>query len=298
MEIAAPPVPRPDPLSIRLGKPLAAPVTRQRRAPQKLSWVCDRPQVGSYLRRRREALGLTQDEVALAATTTVSSLRKWEAGLRNPSIESLAAWCSALDLPDWMLRKITSLALNGLDHLGIEPQPPTLGNDELDHLETVTAPAYYLIFPHLDILAANYTARRLVPSLVPATPGSSRPTNLVEWVMTTPAREILVDWQTIATQLVYLLRVMGPGLVPQQRLDEIFNFCHSQAPREFTRFFSTELTKAETNNTLIRVRNTITGAIEQHTYQFLHPVQPRRAYEQLQIVKRSATPGPGILGIV
>ncbi|RDI69246.1 helix-turn-helix protein [Nocardia pseudobrasiliensis] len=258
---------------------------RERR--QKLSWVCDRPEIGVYLRRRREALGLTQEEVALAATTTLSSLRKWEAGQRNPGTESLVAWCHALDLPDWMLRKVTSLVLNGIDTLQVGTWPPTVNNDDLDHLETIINPAYYFSFPHLDVLAANRLAQRLVPSLAPADPAAARPTNLVEWIMTRPARDLLVNWQAVATRLVYLLRVTGPGLVPQQRLDEIFNFCYSQAPKDFVRFFAAELTKAETNDDVVLLRNPITGEIVQCTYRFLRPVQPMRPYEQFQVARRS-----------
>ncbi|MCU1644947.1 MAG: family transcriptional regulator [Nocardia sp.] len=239
-----------------------------------------------YLRRQREALGLTQEELAVAALTTVSSLRKWEAGLRNPSPESLVAWCRALDLPDWLQRKVTSLVLADLDTLQVGTWPPAISDDDLDHLEMVTAPAYYLSFPNLDILAANNAARRAVPSLIPAEPTSSRPTNLVEWVMTRPARDLLANWEAAATRLVFLLRVMGPGLVSQQRLDEIFNFCYAQSPRDFTRFFHTDLTKEQTSADLVLVRNPHTGANDQYTYRFLRPVQTMRPYEQLQLVRR------------
>ncbi|MEV6071932.1 helix-turn-helix domain-containing protein [Nocardia sp. NPDC052001] len=239
-----------------------------------------------YLRRRREALGLTQEEVAVAAVTTLSSLRKWEAGLRNPSPESLAAWCRALDLPDWLQRKVASLVLADLDTLQVGTWPATLSDDDLDHLEMTTAPAYYIGFPNLDILAANDAARRGVPSLVPADPSSDRPTNLVEWIMTQPARDLLANWENVATRLVFLLRVMGPGLVSQQRLDEIFNFGYAQAPREFTRFFRTDLTKAQTSDDLVLVRNPHTGEADQYTYRFLRPVQTMRPYEQLQLAKR------------
>lgn len=291
MQIAAPSPHALDHRSAPHERPRISPAVR-RRGPERPSWTYAQPEVGVYLRQRREALGLTRDHVAHAAATTLSSLRKWESGERHPGTDSLVAWCRALDLPNWMLRKVTSLALDGMGTLQVGTWPPTINDDDLDHLETVADAAYYVSFPHLDVLAANSTARRLVPSLVPAERGSLRPVNIVEWIMTQPARDLIADWHTIATRLVYLLRVMGPGLVPQQRLDEIFNYCYSQSPRDFLRFFGTELTKAETDNDVIALSNPATGTIEQYTYRSLRPVQPMRPYEQLQIVKRSRPQTP------
>ncbi|GGL45873.1 hypothetical protein GCM10011588_70800 [Nocardia jinanensis] len=94
---------------------------QQRPAPQ---WVCEEPTVGAYMRSRREILGLTQDEVAHAASITVSTLRKWEAGLRNPSLDNLRVWCQVLDLPVWMLRKVVSLVLGEMDSLNAGTWPP------------------------------------------------------------------------------------------------------------------------------------------------------------------------------
>ncbi|MFI5782893.1 helix-turn-helix domain-containing protein [Nocardia sp. NPDC051570] len=291
VQIAAPSLLEPDHTSAPRRSERPVPPVRERPGADRISWTCDRPEVGVYLRRRREALELTQEEVALAASTTLSSLRKWEAGQRNPGTESLVAWCHALDLPDWMLRKVASLALNDIDTLRVGTWPPTVNDDDLDHLEMIANPAYYFSFPHLDVLAANGIARRVVPTLAPADHDSPRPTNLVEWVMTKPAQDLLVNWQAVATRLIYLLRVMGPGLVPQQRLDEIFNYCYSQSPKAFTRFFATELTKAETNDDVVLLRNPMTGAVIQCTYRFLRPVQPMRPYEQFQVARRSRPQG-------
>lgn len=266
------------------------PAVRERRGPGGLAWVVDRPEVGVYLRRRREALGITQEEIATAASTTTSSLRKWEAGLRNPSLEALDAWCRALDTPDWLLRKVTSLLLNGLDILQAPTPTMTIDADDLDHLEIVASPAYFVSFPHLDVLAANATAQRLIPSLVPTQPGSGRPANLVEWIMSDPARELLLNWETVATRFVFLLRTMGPGLVPPERLNEIFNACYAQAPKEFTRFFCTDLNKSGSESDAMLVRNPATGAIEHYTYRFQRSVQPIRPYEQLQLVPRRRSP--------
>ncbi|QVI24139.1 helix-turn-helix domain-containing protein [Nocardia tengchongensis] len=263
---------------------------RERRRNGKLSWACERPEIGVHLRRRREALGLTQEEVAIAATTTLSSLRKWEAGLRNPSTEGLVAWCRALDLPDWMLRKVISLALNGLDTLRPNTSPH-VNDDDLDHLEMFGGPAYYLTFPQLDVIAANTAARQLAPSLAPASPDSDRPTNAVEWIMTKPARELLVNWPSVATRMIHTLRVMGPGMVPQYRLDEIFNACYSHSPREFKRFFAADLRDAATDDNVALVRNPATDTIERYSCRALRPTQPMHQFEQIQLVRSSRPHG-------
>ncbi|AYF78539.1 hypothetical protein D7D52_37270 [Nocardia yunnanensis] len=105
--------------------------------------------------------------------------------------------------------------------------------------------------------------------------------------MTKPARDNIVNWQAVAARAVHMLRVMGPGLVPQERLDDIFNACHAQQPRIFTRLFTAELTKAEAEDDSILIRNPLSGTIDRYTYRSLRPMQPLRPYEQLQLVKRT-----------
>lgn len=252
-------------------------------APQ---WVCEEPTVGAYMRSRREILGLTQDDVAHKASITVSTLRKWEAGLRNPSIENLRVWCQVLDLPSWMLRKVVSLVLGDMDSLKFGTWPPTLSDSDLDHLELIAGPAYYYSFPHYDLLAANSIARATLPSLVPDL-RSPRPTNLVEWLMTTTAKNLIANWEDCATRLVYMLRIVGPGIVPRQRLDEIFNTCNARAPKEFPRLFTKNPSRQAIASDIILLRNPETGVIEEFTYRSLRPRQPIHHYAQLQLAKRT-----------
>ncbi|MGW0251173.1 MmyB family transcriptional regulator [Nocardia goodfellowii] len=176
--------------------------------------------------------------------------------------------------------------MSGMDALQTGSSPSVITDDDLDHLEGFNGPAYYFSFPQMDVLAANGVARQWVPSLVPADPSLPRPVNMVEWIMSPHARELITNWEAVAARVVYLLRVMGPGLVSQQRLDEIFNTCYAQSPKDFTRAFCTEPSKADMNNDVVIIRNPATGLVEQFTYRFLRPVQPIRPYEQLQIIKR------------
>ncbi|MGW4248740.1 helix-turn-helix domain-containing protein [Nocardia sp. NPDC004722] len=260
---------------------------RERRKVAPRTWACERPEIGVYLRRRREELGLTQEEVASAASTTLSSLRKWEAGLRNPSVEGLAAWCRVLNPPDWMLRKITSLALGGLDGLeGLraETSTPIVAPDDLDHLEAFSGPAYYLAFPQLDVLAANSAARRLAPGLIPAAPGADRPVNVVEWIMTDAARGLIVNWKDTAIRAIHALRVMGPGLVPQARLDDIFNACYDRSPMEFKRFFAAAPADHLDGDELL-LRDPVSGATDRYTCRSLRSMQPLRPYELVQLAR-------------
>ncbi|MFE3256280.1 helix-turn-helix domain-containing protein [Nocardia sp. NPDC059229] len=287
MQIAAPSLPRP-------GQSAFPPIppTQVRRGAGRLSWVCERPEIGGYLRRQREALGLTQEEVALAASTTLSSLRKWEAGLRKPSTEGLAAWCRALNPPDWMLRKIMSLALGDLDTLRTEPWPRTIGREDLAHLESFSGPAFFIRFPDLDVVAANGPARQLIPSLTPADLGPARPVNLAEWIMTDAARELLVDWRDVAVRVIHSLRVMGPGIVPQQRLDEIFNACYSRSPKDFKRFFATDPVGDEQDGDALLVRNLEQGTVDRYTYRSLRPTQPMCPYDVVHLIRSTAPRDP------
>ena len=52
---------------------------------------------GQNLRRLREARGLTQDEVADRAGTDAASIRRYERGVRDPSIKALVRLAQALD---------------------------------------------------------------------------------------------------------------------------------------------------------------------------------------------------------
>lgn len=217
----------------------------------------------------------------------MSSLRKWEAGLRNPSIEALIAWCRALDLPDWTVRKVMSIVFDGIDTLRAGSWPPAISEDDRDHLESFRSPAYYLSFPQLDVLAANSAALQWVPSLAPAESSSPRPTNIVEWIMSADARELIENWETAATRLVYLLRVMGPGLVSQHRMDEILNAAYAQSPKHFTRIFCSVPSKDAMNDDLVVLRNPVTGEHVQYTYRLSRSSQPLRPYEQLQLARRS-----------
>ncbi|MEV0766120.1 helix-turn-helix domain-containing protein [Nocardia sp. NPDC050435] len=268
-------------------RPQLAPAVRERPGQDGLSWVLDRPEIGIYLRRRREALGISQEALALAAATTVSSLRKWEAGLRNPSIEGLIAWCRALDLPDWTVRKVISIVFDGIDTLQAGSWPPAISEDDRDHLDDFRSPAYYLSFPQLDVLAANRAALRWVPSLAPAQISAPRPSNIVEWIMSADARTRIGNWETVATRLVYLLRVMGPGIVPQHRMDEIFNTAYALAPKHFTRIFCASPSKTVMNDDLVLLRDPLTNQHVQYTYRLSRPNQPLRPHEQLNLVRRS-----------
>lgn len=64
----------------------------------RLSRVGGLPVLGQSLRQRREYLGLSQRAVAAAAGTTQAKVSRVENGLVNLRVESLIAFCKALDL--------------------------------------------------------------------------------------------------------------------------------------------------------------------------------------------------------
>jgi transcriptional regulator with XRE-family HTH domain len=74
-----------------------------------------RARFATELRAARQTAGLTQEALAEAADTSVDYLSKLERGLNSPSLETLAALVSALDMdparilrPDPNIREVTA----------------------------------------------------------------------------------------------------------------------------------------------------------------------------------------------
>lgn len=233
--------------------------------------VPEQPLLGIYMRRRRESLGLTQEEVAGRMYISVSLYRKLESGQRPLSAGRLQDWSAAMNAPLWLLHKMVSLATPNLSP-AMGEWPPKLRAEDLDHLEAFPFPAFYHRFPEYEVLAANAAARAAFPWLVPADP-AGRPTNVIEQMMTVGiAEETLLNWDLIVHRLLFILRVMAPGIVAPERLAQIIETC--QGHPEFERMWTTDLEEERFNDSLVLVRNPEGGdpiRLTMRSYNAYHP---------------------------
>lgn len=64
-------------------------------------------EIGNIIRERREKLGLSHEQLAVKANTSVASLRRWEKGkIATPRTDAIENLAKALDLPSAILRGI------------------------------------------------------------------------------------------------------------------------------------------------------------------------------------------------
>ncbi|OJF82848.1 helix-turn-helix domain-containing protein [Nocardia seriolae] len=255
--------------------------------------IPEQPLLGMYLRHRREAQGLTQEETARRMFVSVSLYRKLENGERTVSADRLEDWCAAMDVPVWMLEKVVSLTLPRVSTFARGTWPPQLREEDLEHLEALPYPAYFHRFPEYEVLAANRAASGEFPWLAPASPDAERPVNVIEQFMTVPeARELLVNWDTIVHRLVFGLRYMSPGVVAPERLAQIIETC-SVNP-EFARMWNTPMEEDLFNDSLVLVRNPQTAETMRLTMRSYNAFHPQNCSYQLFMLTPRAPGTPTV----
>ncbi|MTE15481.1 MmyB family transcriptional regulator [Nocardia aurantiaca] len=235
--------------------------------------VPEQPLLGLFMRYRRESLGLTQEDVARRMFVSLSLYRKLEKGERPMSPERLADWSVAMEAPEWLLRKMVSVAMPNLMSVETGVWPPALRDEDIEHLEALPFPAFYHRVPEYEVLAANQAAREAFPWLLPAEEHADQPTNVIVQMMTTPlAREVLINWELIVHRLMFVLRVNAPGSVAPERLAQILDACRVNP--EFERFWNTDISEEDWNDSRVLVRDPETGgqmALTMRSYNAWHP---------------------------
>ncbi|MFE3259510.1 helix-turn-helix domain-containing protein [Nocardia sp. NPDC059091] len=248
--------------------------------------VPEQPLVGMYMRFRRETLGITQEEAARRMFISVSLYRKLENGERSMSADRLGDWCAAMDAPMWLLEKMVSLAMPKASRLAVGTWPPDLRPEDLEHLEALPVPAFFHRFPEQEVLAANRIALEGFPWLAPASPDAERPVNVIEQFMTIPeARELIVNWESVVRRLLFGLRVMSPGLVEPARLEQILETCRTNP--EFERLWAAPMSEELFNDSLVMVRNPMTGERMSFTMRFYNAFHPRCGYQLFVLTPRA-----------
>lgn len=239
--------------------------------------------LGAFMRSIRIERGYTKTQVAAAVIVSISAYEKWEADDRAPRGRNLAAWCNALDVNPWQLRKILSLASEGLYRIDTGSWPREVTAVDMEHLESFPFPAMYRTVPEYDIVAVNETARRLFPCYAPAQVTAPRPVNALEAMLLDPgARDIFENWESMTHQLVYMLKTLAPGISPPERLMQIIDAC-SEAP-EFDRFWNTDPPSFDDDEVVMREPRH--GAHQTYTMRCYEPDFPSRPYQLVTMTPR------------
>lgn len=194
-----------------------------------------------FLRDYRNRANMSRARVAARGHLSASLIEKWELEGKAPLPDKLAAWFSAVDIPDLYRYKIVSLFVQQYQ---LERSPYTgcaeADSDDLRHLRVLSHPACYLTTPIYDIVAANEQFYEIFPGLKQqlASP-TGEPANLLVWQMCHPfARVSIQHWRKRTHVMLTRFRVLAPGSAPEERIDQIVAAC-SEVP-EFTEMWESD----------------------------------------------------------
>lgn len=207
--------------------------------------------IARYLRERREAAGMTRAALAKAAALSPGLIQKIEQGSRTPTLDALSALFEALSVPPTLCDHIISLTLPTRLNASLSGESQTVLGSDLAVLRSIPHPACFQSQPTFDVLAANDAWAHWFPGCDPGT-------NILEWMMLHPAaRALLPQWRRQTHLMVYAFRIMGPGLVPPERIAEIVRTCE-QAP-EWHELWATEVAPEDIPRPTVLVNDPDTG---------------------------------------
>ncbi|MET8654498.1 helix-turn-helix domain-containing protein [Nocardia aurea] len=224
--------------------------------------------IADYLRERREAAGLTRANLSRRAGLSVGLIQKIEQGSRPATLDALAPLFEVLEVPPPMRDHIIGLSLPPRMNSSLSSDADAVNPADLAVLNGFTYPACFQSQPTFDMLAVNQAWTRWFPGLEPGV-------NIIEWSMLDPtARRILPQWRRQTHLLVYVLRMMGPGLVPDERIEQIARAC-AAAP-EWEELWSTEVAPQDIPRPTILINDPDTGRIREMYTSSLKFDFPRR----------------------
>ncbi|WP_054816325.1 helix-turn-helix domain-containing protein [Nocardia arizonensis] len=207
--------------------------------------------IARYLRERREAGGMTRTALAKAADISPGLIQKIEQGTRTPTLDALATLFDALEVPPTLRDHIIGLTLPSRLDPAQSAESRTVLPADLALLHSIPHPACFQSQPDFDVLAVNAAWTHWFPGCDPGT-------NIIEWMMLHPAaKRLLPQWRRQTHLMVYAFRIMGPGLVPPERIAAIVRACE-RAP-EWAELWSTEVAPHDIPRPTVTVRDPDTG---------------------------------------
>ncbi|MEE1756243.1 helix-turn-helix transcriptional regulator [Streptomyces sp. SP18CS02] len=171
--------------------------------------------------RRRRVPGLRREELSQLAGVSVAYYTRLEQGNgQNVSSEVLDAIARALRLTDAEHAHLTHLAKPTKKKKRTSPLRPQTVRPALQHLlDAMDGVPAYLVGRRLDIIGWNRMARVLLGDFEAMPPGER---NMAWQVFLSPgARDLYVDWETKATDVVSLLRLYAGCSADDPRLSAL-----------------------------------------------------------------------------
>ncbi|WP_040796707.1 helix-turn-helix domain-containing protein [Nocardia higoensis] len=238
--------------------------------------------IARYLRERRQAAGMTRAALAEAAAVSPALIQKIEQGSRTPTQDALAALFDALEVPPTMRDHIIGLTLPARLTASIAAEAEVVRPADLAVLHSIPHPACFQSQPTFDVLAANAAFTRWFP-------GCEEGTNIIEWMMLHPAaRQSLPQWRRQTHLLVYTLRIMGPGLVPPERIAAIVRRC--EVAPEWEQLWTTEVAPRDIPRPTVLVNDPETGQTHEMYAASSKFDFPRRRWWMYTLVPVAAAP--------
>ncbi|BAW03488.1 hypothetical protein NSK11_contig00143-0013 [Nocardia seriolae] len=229
-----------------------------------------------FIRSRRDALGMTQAQLAGSTGWSKSAIEKVEAGTLTPSLEFAGALFDALGIPYIYRERIVAALYPGALDRVLGPSPALPDADALADLEDLPYPAAYLALPEGDVLGVN-------AAWAAAFPGLRARSNLLGYLFTDPeAERMLVDWEQVAHGFTYGLRMMGPLSVPETVLNEIIERCRVHP--EFERMYATDPDGPATLRPILRVADPGTGVVRNLHIKIDKPHLPHSSWVTYRLV--------------
>ncbi|MFI6870879.1 helix-turn-helix domain-containing protein [Nocardia sp. NPDC050406] len=202
-------------------------------------------QLALFVRARRDALRLTQAQLAKTTGWSKSAIEKVEAGTLTPSLEFTGALFDALGIPYMFRERIIAALFPGTLPLILGPYPELPDDDALADLEDLPYPAAYIALPVGDIVGTNSQWNTVFPGL-------EAKSNLLVYLFTDPrAATLLPDWEQVAHGYAYGLRMLGPISVPENAINEVVRRC--RAHPDFERMWTVDPVEPTAVQPMLRV---------------------------------------------
>lgn len=188
-------------------------------------------------RTHRRVAGLRREEVAILAGVSVDYYVKLEqgraGGMSEPVLRAIEDALRLDDLERAHLRRL--LAATGREPVAALPAAPRARAAVVSMVHALHPTPAIVHGPRLEVIALNHAAAVLFADF-DAVPQAER--NLARWMFLDPhAREVYLDWEQIAEQMVAILRAAAVPGVRDERLAVLVGELTLASP-EFARMWA------------------------------------------------------------
>ncbi|MFI9506980.1 helix-turn-helix domain-containing protein [Nocardia sp. NPDC052566] len=235
-----------------------------------------RSPIGKYIRERREASGLTRQQLADRTKLSLSLIEKVELGSREPTINALGHLFDALLVPIPYRKHVLTLTMPNMFENSMGPGPGVPTPDDITDLESLGHPACLQKMPSYDLVAVNAAFARTFPGL-----GAG--SNVIEWMFLDPvAKTVMTEWHKEAHLMVFAFRMLAPGLVPTSRVAEIAERC--RAAPEWNYMWTAEVPPEHIVRDRVLIQDPVSKQIRRMIMRLYSPEFPTRPWWLYRVI--------------